>query len=175
MDQVTKTQIQKVFKDLETILDALKNKEGNDDSVEALDYTEWILKKAQLRYVDKNKTHLFPLLYKRIYWAYMGLNVGREEDKHRPVVIVKVEKKSPICYVVPLTSQRLGDGYWYHIDLDKYDNTALVEHFRTISKDRIDKPMYKGGKIAEISSENMKEIHKEIRRMFASPPAEKKK
>ncbi|WP_423408732.1 type II toxin-antitoxin system PemK/MazF family toxin [Heyndrickxia sp. MSNUG] len=174
MDQATKTQIQKVFTDLEKILDGLKDSSGNDDSVEALGYAEWMLQKAQLRYIDKNKIHTFPLLYKRIYWAFMGLNVGREEDKHRPVVIVKVEKKSPICYVVPLTSQRLGDGYWYHVDLDGFDNTALVEHFRTISKDRIDKPMFKGGKIAEVSTENMKEIHKEIRRMFASPPAERK-
>lgn len=173
MDDQTKQQIQLVFKKLETILDDYKDKNEEEDSAEVLAYAEWMLTKAELRYIHKNKEHTFPLIYKRIYWAYMGLNVGREEDKHRPVVIVKVEFKSPICYVVPLTSQKLGDDYWYHIDLDGYENTALVEHFRTISKDRIDKPMYKGGQIAQVSTENMKEIHKEIRRMFASPPRER--
>lgn len=49
----------------------------------------------------------------------------------------------------PLTSQKLGDEYWYHVDLDDFDNITLVKHFRTISKDS-DKPMYKKGVIVEI-------------------------
>lgn len=173
LDESTKKQVKSIFQDLESLLDTLKDSEGNDDSEEALAYAEWMLKKAQLRYVEKNKQHKFPLLYRRVYWAHMGQNVGREEDKHRPVVIVKSEGKSPICYVVPLTSQRLGDEYWYHIDLEGFNNTALVEHFRTISKDRIDKPMWKAGKIADVSKEDMQKIHSEIKRMFTYPPKER--
>lgn len=170
MDQDTKTQIQSIFNELEQLLDSLEDPNEKNDSIEALKYAEWMLKKAQLRYVEKQKKHSFPILYGRIYWAHMGLNIGSEEDKHRPVVIVKSERKSPICYVVPLTTQRLEDGYWYHVDLDGYENTALVEHFRTISKDRIDQPLWKSGEIAEVPRENMLKIHSEIKRMFTRPP-----
>lgn len=163
-----KKEIEQNFEQLEVILHSLQDENGNFDHEEALAYAEWILKKAQLRYIDKNKSHSFPIIYRRIYWAQMGLNIGREEDKHRPVVIVRSEVQSPICYVVPLTTQRLNDGYWYHIDLDGFENTALVEHFRTISKDRIDNPLWQKGDIALITKQNMNSIHKEIRRMFGT-------
>lgn len=168
-EETVKKEIEKVFNQLEVILTELKDEEGVFNSEEALNYAEWMLKKAQLRYIDHDKTHLFPILYRRIYWAHMGLNIGREEDKHRPVLVVRSEKNSPICYVVPLTSQCLNDDYWYHIDLDGFDNTALVEHFRTISKDRIDKPLWQKGQIATITKENMIAVQKEIRRMFGTP------
>jgi len=172
-EKTIKKEIEKVFNQLETILTGLKDDEGSFNSEEALNYAEWILKKAQLRYIDHDKKHSFPILYRRIYWAHMGINIGSEEDKHRPVVVVRGEKKSPICYVVPLTSQRLNDEYWYHVDLDGFDNTALVEHFRTISKDRIDKPLWQKGQIATITKENMVEIQKEIRRLFGTPKKDK--
>lgn len=164
-----KKNIEKTLKQLELLLHGVNDEYGNFNGEEALAYAEWSLQKAKLRYVDTNIKHSFPILYRRIYWAHMGLNIGREEDKHRPVVIVRSEKNSPICYVVPLTSQRLNDGYWYHVDLDGFDNTALAEHFRTISKDRLDNPMWQKGQIATISKENMRTIQKEIRRMFGTP------
>lgn len=163
-----KTEIKNLFNQLEEILEGLKDDGGNFNYKEALTYAEWMLKKAQLRYIDKNKKHSFPILYQRVYWAHMGVNIGSEEDKHRPVVVVRSENNSPICYVVPLTTQRLNDKYWYHIDLDGFNNTAMVEHFRTISKDRIDAPLWRKGNIACITKENMKEIQKEIRRMFGN-------
>lgn len=164
-----KQEIERIFKQLETLLHGLKDDKGAFNKEEALGYAEWMLKKAQLRYIDRDQKFEFPILYRRVYWAHMGLNIGREEDKHRPIVVVRSESKSPICHVVPLTTQRLDDDYWYHVDLDGFDNTALVEHFRTISKDRIDKPLWQRGEIATISKENMNEIQKEIRRMFGTP------
>jgi mRNA-degrading endonuclease toxin of MazEF toxin-antitoxin module len=174
MNDETKEKIKAIFTDLEALLDGLEDTEDKDASEEALGYAEWMLRKAQLRYTETNKAHNFPILYKRVYWAHIGMNVGREEDKHRPVVIVRTERKSPICYVVPLTTQRLEDEYWFHVDLDGLENTALVEHFKTISKDRIDKPLMKKGDIAEVTTDNMREIHKEIKRMFANPPKPRK-
>ncbi len=162
-------EIKIILNQLETLLNGLENEDGTSNDEEALNYAQWILKKAQLRYIEHTKKHSFPIIYRRIYWAHMGLNIGREEDKHRPVVVVRSEGNSPICYVVPLTSQRLNDDYWYHIDLEGFENTALVEHFRTISKDRIDEPLWKKGEIASITKKNMDAIQNEIRRMFGTP------
>lgn len=175
MKSSTKQEIEGYFLKLESILRNIKDEQDNHDEDEAINYVRWMFEKAELRYLEENKKHQFPLIYMRIYWAHMGINVGREEDKHRPVVIVRKEKKSPICHVVPLTTKRLEDGYWYHIDLEGLNNTALVEHFRTISCDRIDKPLWIEGQIAKVSDKNMNQIHNEIKRLFGGQSKDRKK
>lgn len=96
MENETKRNIETIFKELEELLYSIEGTE-EEISKEALNYVEWMLKKAQLRYKYSRKEHSFPILYGRIYWAHLGVNVGSEEDKHRPVVIIKSERKSPIC------------------------------------------------------------------------------
>jgi mRNA-degrading endonuclease toxin of MazEF toxin-antitoxin module len=167
----TKKKIDALFEQLNDILDEI---DSDDKEEEALRYVEWMLQKAVLRYKEKDKKHDFPILYRRIYWAHWGINVGHEEDKHRPVLVVRSEKNSPLCAVVPLTTQRLNDDLWYHIDLEGLNNTALVEHFRVISKDRIDRPLRKKGDFAKASDEDMDKILKEIKRLYTVPPPSKK-
>ncbi|WP_404996425.1 type II toxin-antitoxin system PemK/MazF family toxin [Caldifermentibacillus hisashii] len=138
------------------------------DPEDTLDFAKWMKKKAHLRYKEKDKYKDEPVYFRGVYWTHLGYNVGREQDKHRPVVIVRTEKNSPLCAIVPLTTQRLNDDLWYHIDLDGFNNTALVEHFRVISKDRIDYQMRKRGKYAKVTPKDMKKIQSEIKRMYAS-------
>ncbi|WP_171046311.1 type II toxin-antitoxin system PemK/MazF family toxin [Lentibacillus cibarius] len=138
------------------------------DSDDTLNFAEWTWKKAHLRYKEKDKYKNGSVYYRGIYWVHLGYNIGREQDKHRPVVVVRTEKNSPLCAIIPLTTQRLNDNLWYHIDLDGFDNTALVEHFRVISKDRIDYQMRKRGKYGKAGFEDMKKIKGEIKRMYAS-------
>ncbi|EMI10171.1 type II toxin-antitoxin system PemK/MazF family toxin [Anoxybacillus gonensis] len=168
MKEELKKKIDGFFIQLFEVLDGINNDQQEE---EALQYVEWMLKKAQLRYKEKNKKHNFPILYRRIYWAHLGVNVGHEEDKHRPVLIIRSEKNSPLCAVVPLTTQRLNDGFWYHIDLEGLNNTALVEHFRVISKDRIDRPLRKRGDFATVSNKDMDKILTEIKRLYTTSPA----
>lgn len=149
--------------------DLSKFLQQNVTEEEALSYLEWTCKKAELKFVTSSVPLKFPLLYGGIYWVYLGSNIGSEEDKHRPAIIIRSEQSSTMTYVVPLTSKRLKDGYWYHIDLDDFDNTALVEQFKPIAKQRIDKPLLLKGKIAKVTSENMAAIHKEITRLFGTP------
>ncbi|TMN21827.1 type II toxin-antitoxin system PemK/MazF family toxin [Lentibacillus cibarius] len=140
----------------------------DNDPDDTLNFAEWTWKKAHLRYKERDKYKDESVYFRGVYWTHLGYNVGREQDKHRPVVVVRTEKNSPVCAVVPLTTQRLNDDLWYHIDLDGFDNTALVEHFRVISKDRIDNQMRKRGKYAKVETEDMKKIKREIKRMYAS-------
>src|SRR5699024_1647999 len=103
MDEETKKKLDRLLDQIYSVLH-----EVDDD--EASRYAGWMLQKAQLRYRQKNKKHAFPILYRRIYWAHWGINIGHEEDKHRPVLVIRSEKKSPLCAVIPLTTQRLEDG-----------------------------------------------------------------
>ncbi|WP_425441012.1 type II toxin-antitoxin system PemK/MazF family toxin [Sporomusa acidovorans] len=81
-----------------------------------------------------------------------------EENKHRPVVIVRSHPSSPICQVIPLTNQRLNDRKNYHIDLEVIDSTVLIEQLRVIDRSRIDKPRYIGGKVAVLTKRDWENI-----------------
>ena len=168
MDSETKKELDRLFDQINSVLNEVQGEE-------AVSYIEWVLQKAKLRYQEKDKKHHFPILFRRIYWAHWGINVGHEQDKHRPVLIIRSEKNSPLCAVVPLTTQRLEDGLWYHVDLKGLNNTALVKHFRVISKDRIDKQLRKAGDFAKASDEDMQTILKEIRRLYTMPPPKRRK
>lgn len=135
----------------------------------ALLYSEWTNIKADLKYnklIDSN----LHIINNCIYWAYLGSNVGSEQDLHRPVLIIQTSKNSPICTIIPLTLERLNDGYWYHIDLENGISTALVEHLRVISKLRIDKPMRIKGEIVSITKEDWGKINSELRRLYTLKP-----
>lgn len=124
------------------------------------DFMEWTNTKSELKFNPPKKS--FPILPNCVYWAYMGCNIGSEEGKHRPILVTRTYKKSPICTVIPLTSQRLNDGYWYHIDLEKHNSTALCEQMRIIDLTRIQTPFRIGGKIMSISKNDWEKINKQI-------------
>lgn len=159
--QTVKEKIERLFDETRNILETV-------DEEDALAFASWVKKKAELRYIEKDKEHPFKIIPNGIYWAYLGINIGSEENKHRPVLIIRSERNARTYGIVPLSTKRLNDGYWYHVDLENYNNTALVEHFRTIDKDRIEEPMRIKGRIAECSKEDVKKIKAEIRRLWGT-------
>ena len=127
-------------------------------------FMDWTKTKSELKFNPKEKD--FPIFYNCIYWAFMGCNIGSEEGKHRPVLVTRTYKNSPICTVIPLTSQRLNDNEQYHVDLEHENSTALVEQMRIIDIVRIDKPMYRNGKILTITEKDWKDINFQIKRQY---------
>ena len=51
--------------------------------------------------------------------------------------MLKTSKNSPICTILPLTTKRLEDVFWFHIDLEEVNSTVLVEQLKVVSKIRI--------------------------------------
>lgn len=96
-------------------------------------------------------------------WSY-------EQNKLRPVIIIKTSKNSPICTIVPLTSKRLNDSLWYHIDLEEIDSTALVEQLRVISKLRIVNPFRKKGQLITISQKDWNRINSQLESLYRLRP-----
>ena len=105
----------------------------------------------------------------------MGCNVGSEEGKHRPVLITRTYKNSPTITVIPLTTKRLHDKEQYHVDLEEEDSTALVEQMRVIDIARIDKPIYRNGKILTITEKDWKDINFQIKREYSLSPLQSMK
>ncbi len=131
-------------------------------------FMDWMKTKSEIKFNPQEKS--FPILYNCIYWAFMGCNIGSEEGKHRPVLVTRTYKASPTITVIPLTTQRLNDDKQYHIDLENQDSTALVEQMRVIDVARLDKPLFKNGKILTITEKDWKAIDYQIRREYLLSP-----
>ena len=133
-------------------------------------YKEWKENRKKLVAKDRKATlYVFPITTHFIYWCKLGINIGSEQNKLRPVIIVRSQTNSPICTILPLTSVRMNDSRWYHIDLEWHNSTALIEHLRNVSKLRILKPQRENGRIARISQKDVDNINKAIQSYYKLP------
>ena len=140
--------------------DILKNINSNL----ALEYATWINEKAKIKF--ENKMPSFPITNNYIYWCNLGINIGSEQNKIRPVLITKTKKESSICTIVPLTSERMNDTRWYHIDLENQNSIVLIEQLRNISKLRIINPFRVKGKLLKITFNDWTKINFAIQKYY---------
>lgn len=130
----------------------------NDDL--ALEYATWTKDKAKIKFQKNIPT--FPITNNFIYWCNLGINIGSEQNKIRPGIIIRTQTNSPICTILPLTSVRLNDKKWYHIDLEQKNSTAMIEQVRTISKLRVLSPQRINGLISRITPIDLKNINEAL-------------
>ena len=123
-EKILNKEIHQNIEETENLLQSL-------NTVDATEFSKWTKDKSNLRYNGNMPT--FPIYNNFIYWCNLGLNIGSEQNKLRPVLIVKTYKNSTVCSIIPLTTKKLHDGYWYHIDLTQIDSTALIEQLRVVS------------------------------------------
>lgn len=116
-----------------------------DESI-AIEYATWT---KNIKF--KKDIPSFPITSNYIYWCNLGINIGSEQNKIRPVLVVKTKRNSPICTILPLTSERMNDTRWYHTDLENHNSTVLVEQLKNISKLRIISPHRTKGKLTKIT------------------------
>lgn len=138
---------------------------NNTDTIE---FSEWIKEKSNLKYNGKFPT--FPVYNNFIYWCNLGINIGSEQSKLRPVLILKSFQNSTICSILPLTSKRLNDNFWFHIDLEEINSTVLVEQLKVVSKLRITCPFRKRGKIVTITQDDCKKINLQLENLYRLRP-----
>ena len=97
-----------------------------------------------------------------MFYADLGTNIGSEQNKIRPVIVTKTKKESKVCTIIPLTSERMNDTRWYHIDLENQNSTALIEQLRNVSKLRILNPFRLKGKLVKISQKDWNNINQAL-------------
>lgn len=142
------------------------------DESSAIEYATWTKDKANLRY--NSEMPKFPIYNNFIYWCNLGINIGSEQNKLRPVLVVKTSSASPVCTILPLTSKRLNDNYWYHIDLEEIDSTILVEQLRVVSKLRFANPYRKKGTLVAISQNDWNKINEQLEILYRLRPLQNK-
>lgn len=131
----------------------------------ALEYATWTKDKATIKF--QKQIPSFAITNNYIYWCNLGINIGSEQNKIRPVIVSKTKKESTICTIIPLTSERINDTRWYHIDLENQNSTALIEQLRNVSKLRILNPLRNKGKLVKISLEDWKKINNAIKDYYS--------
>ena len=151
-------EINKQFSETKKILNNI------DDNI-ALEYATWTKDKARIKF--ESHIPLFPITSNYIYWCNLGINIGSEQNKARPVLIAKTKINSPICTVLPLTSERMNDTRWYHIDLENQSSTVLIEQLRNISKLRIISPLRIKGKLVKITLNDWNKINSAMQRYYS--------
>lgn len=109
-----------------------------------------------------------------IYWCNLGINVGSEQNKLRPVLVLKTSKNSPICTILPLTTKRLNNLFGFHIDLEEIDSTVLVEQLKVAGKLRITDPYRKKGKLVTISQNDWDKINSQLESLYRLRPLKNK-
>lgn len=134
------------------------------NSNDALEYAIWVNEKARIKFTKFAPT--FPITSNYIYWCNLGINIGSEQNKIRPVIIVKTKYNSDICTILPLTSERTNDSRWYHIDLDNQNSTVLIEQLRNISKSRIISPYRIKGKLSKITLNDWNRINNVMQKYY---------
>ncbi len=138
------------------------------NTFDAVQFSEWTKEKANIRY--NGKLPKFPIYNNFIYWCNLGINIGSEQNKLRPVLILKNFKNSPICTVLPLTTKRVQDEFWFHIDLEGVDSTVLVEQLKVVSKLRIINPYRRKGNLVSISSNDWEKINLQLESLYRLRP-----
>ena len=141
---------------------------NNINNSDAIQFSEWTKEKANLRY--NGKLPKFSIYNNFIYWCNLGINIGSEQNKLRPVLILRTSKNSPICTVLPLTTKRLQDGFWFHIDLEEIDSTVLTEQLKVVSKIRITNPYRKKGKLVVITKNDCSKINSQLESLYRIRP-----
>lgn len=134
-----------------------------DDNI-ALEYAKWTEDKAKIEFT--NNIPNFAITINYIYWCNLGINIGSEQNKIRPVLVIKSKKESSVCTVLPLTSERMNDTRWYHIDLENLNSTVLIEQLRNISKLRIISPYRLKGKLLKITLNDWNKINDSMKKYY---------
>lgn len=109
-----------------------------------------------------------------IYWASLGVNIGSELNKNRPVLIWKkrcngADEKDYSYIVIPITSKKKRKHYYMNvpIDINGCPSYLRIEDMRRINIKRITRPILTSEKkLIFIDESKRKEIIEAIQKFY---------
>ena len=149
----------------QSLLEFIRKNTKND--FEGLSYVKWCKDKLNLIHLDNQDLKKEHYHNYDICWIDFGYNIGNELRKLRPAILWRYSSSKEMWTVLPLTSKRDNDKYFYHYDLEnKKIGTVKIENMANISVKRIKMPYYIQNKVAKISNNDYKEIIKILKRYY---------
>ena len=109
-----------------------------------------------------------------IYWASLGVNIGSELNKNRPVLIWKKRcsgnNEENFSYIViPITSKEKNKRYYMNVPIDINGKTSYlrIEDMHRINIKRISRPILDSSNaIIFIDNDKRKEIIDAIQKLY---------
>lgn len=135
-------------------------------------FLKWKQQKLLLNYAAyKTKTKVYE---NGLYWTTLGVNVGSELNKSRPVLVWKKRcngdnEESYSYIVIPITSKVKSKKYYMNVPIDINGRPCYlrIEDMRRISIKRFTRPILDDNKkIIFISEDKRKEIIEAIKRFY---------
>lgn len=152
-----------ILKAKDSFLDYIKNSMNNN--LDSISYSKWC--KDKLKLINKDVV-ITNLKIGAICWVELGYNIGNELRKLRPAILWRSSSDKKMWTVIPLTSKRRTDCYYFHYNLKEAKlGTARIENLINISIKRIKEPYFIKNKIATITKNDNDEIIKIIKKYYA--------
>lgn len=132
--------------------------------IDGISYLKWCKDKYNLSNINNNTENL---KQNGIYWINMGYNVGSELRKLRPAILWRPTGDKKNWTIIPLTTKKRGDDYYFHCDLECLsEGTAKIENMMNYSYKRILTPYFSKNKLAILTKNDYKKISKSIEKYY---------
>ena len=139
------------------------NKNVKSD-IDGINYIKWCRDKYIINQKDIQNDKL---IQNAIYWVNFGVGIGSELRKLRPAILWRPTSDKKIWTMIPLTTKRRSDKYYFHYDLESLsEGTAKIENMMNLSYKRILAPYFSKDKLAIISKKDYNEIKKSISKYY---------
>ena len=157
-------------KDYNLILQASKNalieflNNNIKTDIDGINYIKWCRDKY---IINQNDIKNDKLVQNAIYWVNFGVGIGSELRKLRPAILWRPTSDKKIWTMIPLTTKRRLDKYYFHYDLECLtEGTAKIENMMNLSYKRILSPYFSKDKLAIITKKDYNEIKKAISKYY---------
>lgn len=132
--------------------------------IDGISYVKWCRDKYIInqKNVENNK-----LIQNAIYWVDFGVGVGSELRKLRPAILWRATSDKNLWTMIPLTTIRRSDKYYFHYDLDCLaEGSAKIENMMNLSSKRILMPYFAKDKLAILTKKDYNGIKKAISKYY---------
>ena len=132
--------------------------------IEGINYIKWCRDKYILNEKEILDTNL---RQNGIYWVNFGVGVGSELRKLRPAILWRSTKSKNLWTMIPLTTKKRNDNYYFHCDLECLaEGTAKIENMMNLSSKRVLAPYFSKDKLSILSKNDYEQISNAISQYY---------
>ena len=132
--------------------------------IDGVNYIKWCRDKY---IINQKNVDTDELIQNAIYWVDFGIGVGSELRKLRPAILWRPTGDKKLWTMIPLTTKRRTDKYYFHYDLECLnEGTAKIENMMNLCSKRIVAPYFPKDRLAILTKKDYCEINKAISKYY---------
>ena len=132
--------------------------------IDGFNYIKWCRDKY---IINSNDVEEDKLIQQGIYWVNFGVGIGSELRKLRPAILWRSTKSKNLWTMIPLTTKKRNDIYYFHYDLEcLLEGTAKIENMMNLISKRVLAPYFSKDKLAILTKKDYRGIKKAISQYY---------